>query len=91
MVTMQFFDIYMKDIFAQASAEVKISGVFPHLPFFHFLIFLLQLLTFFWVLHVMRDWLILILSPVLTSDASISTSISISIKDAYALVRTATT
>ena len=31
------------------------------------------------------------LSPVLTSDASISTSISISIKDAYALVKTATT
>ena len=32
-----------------------------------------------------------LLSPVLTSDASISTSTSISIKDAYALVRTAMT
>ena len=31
------------------------------------------------------------LSPVLTSDASIIISISIRIKDAYALVKTATT
>ena len=31
------------------------------------------------------------ISPVLTSDASISTSISISVKDTYALVRTAMT
>ena len=37
------------------------------------------------------EYLELQLSPVLTSDASISTSISTSIKDAYALVRTATT
>ena len=38
-----------------------------------------------------RDLQAELYSPVLTSDASISTSISISIKDAYALVRTATT
>ena len=37
-------------------------------------------------IRVRQEWTV-----ILTSDASISTSISISIKDAYALVRTATT